>query len=66
MNKDRDGIKLLAKGELKTKVTIEVHSASKSAVAAVEAAGGKVILAATAAVGADEPADAAADDGAEA
>jgi large subunit ribosomal protein L15 len=40
-----DGVRLLAKGELKAAVTIEVAGASKAAVAAVEKAGGKVILA---------------------
>jgi len=45
INKARDGIKLLAKGELKTKVSIQVDSASKAAVKAVEAAGGQVELA---------------------
>ena len=44
-----DGIKLLAKGELKTKLTIEVSGASKTAVAAFEKAGGKVVIAASAA-----------------
>ena len=39
-----DGIRLLAKGELRTAITIEVTGASKAAVAAVESAGGKVIL----------------------
>src|SRR5438093_73901 len=39
-----DGIRLLAKGELKAALTIEVAGASKSAIAAVEAAGGKVVL----------------------
>lgn len=42
VGKSRDGIKLLAKGELKAKLTIEVAGASKAAVAAVEKAGGKV------------------------
>jgi len=37
-----DGVRLLAKGELKAKITIEVAGASKSAIAAVEKAGGKV------------------------
>jgi large subunit ribosomal protein L15 len=41
-----DGVRLLAKGELKAAVTIEVAGASKAAVEAVEKAGGKVILAA--------------------
>ena len=41
-----DGVKLLAKGELKANLTIEVTGASKAAVAAVEKAGGKVVVAA--------------------
>ncbi len=40
----RDGVRLLGKGELKTKLTIEVAGASKSAVAAVEKLGGQVIV----------------------
>jgi large subunit ribosomal protein L15 len=39
-----DGVRLLAKGELKAALTIEVAGASKAAIAAVEAAGGKVVL----------------------
>lgn len=39
-----DGVRLLAKGELKTKVSFEVSGASKSAVEAVEKAGGTVTL----------------------
>jgi large subunit ribosomal protein L15 len=39
-----DGVRLLAKGELRTAITIEVAGASKAAIAAVEKAGGKVIL----------------------
>jgi len=39
-----DGVRLLAKGELKTKVSFEVAGASKSALEAVEKAGGKVTL----------------------
>jgi large subunit ribosomal protein L15 len=42
----RDGVRLLAKGELKAPLTIEVAGASKAAVAAVEKLGGKVIVAA--------------------
>lgn len=38
----KDGIRLLAKGELKAKITIAVAGASKAAIAAVEKAGGKV------------------------
>jgi large subunit ribosomal protein L15 len=37
-----DGVKLLAKGELTTALTLEVAAASKAAVEAVEKAGGKV------------------------
>jgi large subunit ribosomal protein L15 len=44
VTKERDGVKLLAKGELKTKLVIEVHNASKAAIAAVEAAGGTVTV----------------------
>ena len=40
----RDGVRLLAKGELRAAITIEVAGASKAAIAAVEKAGGKVIL----------------------
>jgi large subunit ribosomal protein L15 len=39
-----DGVRLLAKGELKTPLTIEVVGASKAAVEAVEKLGGKVVL----------------------
>jgi large subunit ribosomal protein L15 len=39
-----DGVRLLAKGELRAAITIEVAGASKAAVAAVERAGGRVIL----------------------
>jgi len=39
-----DGIRLLAKGKLTAAITIEVAGASKTAIAAVEAAGGKVVL----------------------
>jgi len=39
-----DGVRLLAKGELRAAITIEVAGASKAAIAAVENAGGKVIL----------------------
>ena len=40
----RDGIRLLGMGELKAAVTIEAAGASKSAAAAVEKAGGKLVL----------------------
>jgi large subunit ribosomal protein L15 len=38
----KDGVRLLGSGEIKTKVTLSVYGASKSAVAAVEKAGGTV------------------------
>ncbi|TCR62036.1 50S ribosomal protein L15 [Bosea sp. BK604] len=45
----RDGVKILGNGELKAKLAFEVAGASKSAVEAIEKAGGSVkILAATA------------------
>lgn len=50
------GVRLLAKGELKTKVTIEVAGASKAAIAAVEKAGGKVVLPEAPAAKAKKPA----------
>lgn len=46
LRRARDGVRLLAKGELKSPLTIEVVGASKAAVAAVEKLGGKVIVAA--------------------
>jgi large subunit ribosomal protein L15 len=39
-----DGVRLLGKGEIKTKIEVKVAGASASAVAAVEKAGGKVEL----------------------
>ncbi len=39
-----DGVRLLAEGELKAKLNIEVTGASKAAIAAVEKAGGKVMV----------------------
>jgi large subunit ribosomal protein L15 len=38
----RDGVKILGKGELKAKAVFEVYGASKSAVEAIEKAGGSV------------------------
>ena len=45
ISKERDGVRILAKGELKSK-KVEIHAAgaSKAAIAAVEAAGGKVVI----------------------
>ena len=49
ISKPRDGVRILAKGELKAK-KVEIHAsgASKAAIAAVEAAGGKIVLPAAA------------------
>ena len=38
----KDGLRLLGRGEIKAKLAIEVHGASKPAIAAVEKAGGTV------------------------
>ncbi len=40
----KDGVKLLAKGEIKAKIKLDVDLASKAAIAAVEKAGGSVTL----------------------
>lgn len=45
----RDGIRVLAKGEIKTAVTLKVTGASASAIEAVKAAGGTLTVAAAAA-----------------
>ena len=42
--KPRDGVKILGKGEIKTKLAFEVAAASKGAIAAIEGAGGSVKL----------------------
>ena len=44
IGKSKDGLKLLGKGGLTTKVSIEVSGVSKAAAAAVEKAGGKVVV----------------------
>ena len=44
VNKQLDGVRLLARGALTSKVAISVNSASKAAVEAVEKAGGKVTI----------------------
>lgn len=49
INRGRDGVRLLAKGELKAKVNMTVAGASKAARAAVEKAGGSLTLTAPAA-----------------
>ena len=42
LSKPRDGVKVLGNGELKARLTFEVAGASKSAVEAIERAGGSV------------------------
>jgi large subunit ribosomal protein L15 len=44
VGKSRDGVSLLAKGEITSPLTIEVARASAAAVAAIEKAGGKIAL----------------------
>lgn len=57
--KSRDGIRLLAKGEITATLNITVAGASKSAIEAVEKAGGSVTIAAAPAE--DAPAETAGD-----
>ena len=42
LRRAKGGLRLLGRGELKSKLNIEVHGASKTAIAAVEKAGGSV------------------------
>ena len=42
LRRSKGGVRLLGRGELKAKLNIEVHGASKSAIAAVEKAGGTI------------------------
>ena len=42
IRRSKAGVRLLGRGELKAKLAIEVHGASKTAIAAVEKAGGTV------------------------
>jgi large subunit ribosomal protein L15 len=44
VSKSRDGVRLLGKGEIKVKVQLTVAGASKSAIAAIEKAGGTVTV----------------------
>jgi large subunit ribosomal protein L15 len=44
LRRARDGVRLLGSGEIKAKVNFSVYGASKSAVAAVEKAGGSVTI----------------------
>jgi len=48
VSKARDGVKILGQGEIKAKLAFEVAAASKSAIAAIEGAGGSVKLLAAA------------------
>ncbi len=43
-SKARDGVRIIGKGELKSKVDLTVAGASQSAIAAVEKVGGKITL----------------------
>lgn len=52
LRRPRDGVRVLA-GEVKSALTLEVAGASAAAVAAVEAAGGKVVMLAPAPVAAE-------------
>ena len=42
LRRAKDGVRLLGRGEIKAKINVEVHGASKSAIEAVEKAGGSV------------------------
>lgn len=44
ISKPHDGVKILGQGEIKAKLTFEVAAASKSAVAAIQNAGGSIKL----------------------
>jgi len=46
ISKARDGVRVLGNGSLKDKVEIHAAGASKTAVAAIEKAGGKIVIAA--------------------
>ncbi len=45
IRRERDGVRLLANGEIKAKIDFEVAGASKAAIAAIEKAGGTVKIA---------------------
>ena len=53
----RDGIRILAKGEITASVTLQVSGASKAAVEAVEKAGGSISVDAGARAGAGKASD---------
>ena len=54
IRREKDGVRILADGELKAKVTLEVAGASKAAVEKIEKAGGSIKLLAAAAEAAAE------------
>lgn len=45
IGKEKDGVRVLAKGALSAKIEIHVAGASKAAISAIEAAGGSVVMA---------------------
>ena len=45
ISKPRDGVRVLANGALKDKIEIHAVGASKSAIEAIEKAGGKIVIA---------------------
>ena len=45
ISKPRDGLRVLANGKIKDKIEIHAAGASKAAVAAIEKAGGKIVIA---------------------
>ena len=54
VRRKRDGIRVLAKGDVSAKMDLQVTGASKSAIAAVEKAGGSLTIIAPAAAEASE------------
>jgi large subunit ribosomal protein L15 len=53
-SKPRDGVKILGTGDLKAKLAFQVAAASKSAVAAIEKAGGSITFLAASAAGGEQ------------
>lgn len=49
LRRKKDGVRILAKGEITAKVTLTVTGASKAAIEAVEKAGGKLVVTSAAA-----------------
>jgi large subunit ribosomal protein L15 len=56
LRRSKDGVRLLGSGEIKTKVDFAVWGASKSALAAVEKAGGSVTILAPKPLASEQPA----------